>query len=118
MKQFSELNFNHIFIPLVIPILYKAGLIHMVNKSFNSPYIDTEDVGMKTICKLTDKTLKHMNTIRKGSLVKSKDVDKKEIFTNLNTIINGHSDETNVQNAFQHHNDKRMYIPTIKLKNY
>ncbi len=118
MKQFSELNFDHIFIPLAIPILNKAGLIQMVNKSSNSPYINTEYVNMNTVCKLTGITLKHMKTIRKGSRIKSKEVDHKEIFTNLNTIINGHSDETNVQNAFKNHNDKRMYIPTIKLKNY
>ena len=118
MKQFSESNFDHIFIPLVIPILNKAGLIQMVDKGSNSPYIDTSEVDLNTICKLTNVSLKQMKTIRKGSRIKSKMVDQKEIFTNLNTIINGHSDETNVQNAFKHHNDERMYIPRIKLNNY
>ncbi|MCL7475395.1 MAG: hypothetical protein M8352_05065 [ANME-2 cluster archaeon] len=118
MKQFSESNFDHIFIPLAIPILKNAGLIQMVNKNSNSPYTDTDNVNLNTICKLTDVTIKHMKSIRKGSRIKSRKVDHKEIFTNLNTIINGHSDETNVQNAFKNHNDERMYIPTVKLKTY
>ncbi|MDW7775678.1 MAG: hypothetical protein SCH39_04975 [Methanosarcinales archaeon] len=57
MKQFSESNFDHIFIPLAIPILKNAGLIQMVNKNSNSPYTDTDNVNLNTICKLTDVTI-------------------------------------------------------------
>lgn len=93
MKNFSPANFENIFIPLAIPTLAKSNLINTVNGGSHVTQNGSYEVDMNTVCRLTENTARNLKNLRRGSKVKVKDVNQKEIFKNLDTIINGHIDE-------------------------
>lgn len=93
MKNFSPANFENIFIPLAIPTLAKSNLINTVNGGSHVTQDGSYDVDMNTVCRLTENTARNLKNLRRGSKIKVKDVNQKEIFKNLDTIINGHIDE-------------------------
>ncbi len=93
MKKFSPSNFENIFIPLTIPTLAKSNLINTVNGGSHPPQNGPDEVNLNTVCKLTENTAKNMKKLRRGFRVKLNDIDQKEIFNNLDTIINGHIDK-------------------------
>ena len=121
MKRFSEANFNHIFIPLV-PFLSRAGLLTLKNKSHNTPYSDADErykdnINKNTVCRLTKKTIKNLQKIRKGNRIRFVSADQKVIFNAISKIINDHLDEESEQDAFNRHMKKGMYMPSIELGN-
>ncbi|MCL7475923.1 MAG: hypothetical protein SCH39_11565 [Methanosarcinales archaeon] len=93
MKKFTPSNFERMFMPLTIPTLFKSKMINLVNGGAYSSHDDPDEITPKTICRLTEDTSKKMKNLRRGSKVKVKNIEQKEIFKNLDTIINGHVDE-------------------------
>lgn len=116
MKRFrniSNTSFTRVIIPLSIPVLKRAALIEVYNKTATSLHEEAHETGPDTICRLTEKTLKSMKNIRNGSRIKSGSPEQREIFDNVFTIVNGHTDDNSEQDAFDRHMKIGLHIPAV-----